>query len=313
MYHFVTLFDQHYLVQGLTLIGSLARRRVSHHVYVICIDDVTEVLLRKFNLLNVTPIGPSKYMSDDLWKVKSERSLKEFCWTMTPYAVEFILKRYTTLKYVTYIDADLYFISFPNEILDKFERSTKSVLVTEHAYSHGYDRSDTSGVYCVQFLSFKREATSSVLTDWRNECRECCSERVTDGRFGDQMYLNNWPDKFPGLIQVMNHREIAVAPWNQRRFGARRAIFYHFHGYKILNERIVSLGGYSLNNEVFRDVYIPYSKAVEESLRLLDRHHLRGIRQLSYMSFVMTSIAYFLDSLKWVGSSRILPFTLLRK
>lgn len=50
----------------------------------------------------------------------------------------------------TYIDADLYFFSSPQILID--EVGDNSVMITEHRYTEKYDQTKTSGKYCVQFV-----------------------------------------------------------------------------------------------------------------------------------------------------------------
>ena len=114
----------------------------------------------------------------------------------------------------------------------------KSVLITEHRYTKEYDQSRTSGIYCVQFMTFKNDKNGmEALNWWRNACIEWCYSRFENGKFGDQKYLDDWLNRFKGVHSLKNLGG-GVAPWNIQQYDLSKKefelIFYHFHGFKIL-------------------------------------------------------------------------------
>ncbi len=96
-------------------------------------------------LPNVRLLDLEKLETPALLQVKQDRTIVEYCWTLTPFAPRFVF------------DADLWFRKNPAPIFCEFDESGKQVLITDHAYAPEYDQSATSGQYCVQFITFNRE------------------------------------------------------------------------------------------------------------------------------------------------------------
>jgi hypothetical protein len=177
------------------------------------------------------------------------------------------------LPEATYLDADLCFYEKPSLLLTEFAQSGASVLITSHRYTPRYDQSATSGIYCVQFMTFKADGRGlAVLQWWQDRCLEWCYNRVEDGKFGDQKYLDDWLQRFEG-VHALAHIGGGVAPWNVQQYVVSNRsgklyvnewplVFYHFHGYKQYFDDTLDLGGYQLAPQEMDLLYRPYVKAL---------------------------------------------------
>ena len=114
-----------------------------------------------------------------------------------------------------------------------------------------YDQTDTSGIYCVQFMYFKNNLEGKkILSDWRKQCIKWCYNRFENGKFGDQKYLDNWPQKY-SRVHILNNLGGGVAPWNVQQYKVLKnlkflklsnktkfnLIFYHFHSVKLMSKK----------------------------------------------------------------------------
>lgn len=255
---------------------SLLKKCTNFHLYIIAFDEDCYTILKKMNLTSVTIIKLDEFETDELLKVKKERSKGEYCWTCTPYSILFCLEKYG-LESCTYLDADLFFYSDPKILID--EMGNHDVLITEHRYTKEYDQSATSGKYCVQFVTIKNTLNGIlVLKWWHNKCIEWCFAYYDDGRFGDQMYLDNWTKQFNG-VHVLRNLGGGVAPWNAQQYkfkinkGILRGVelntkkefdlvFYHFHAvyhYKKGFLREFFFEGYKLSSNTLKVIYSNYT------------------------------------------------------
>jgi hypothetical protein len=239
--HFVTLFDHNFLAAGLCLYRSLKAHGSPFQLWVVCMDALVEQRLRELALPELRLLPLAEVETDALRRVRPGRSIAEYCWTITPFAAEFVMDRAPDVERVTYLDADLYFFADPRRLLEELEGSGAHVLITRHAYSPEYDQSALSGIYCVQFVTFRNSPKGrAVMRWWQERCIEWCFNRVEDGKFGDQKYLDDWPERFPGAVHVLRREELALGPWNANRFirdDAFLPVFFHFHGLRVVSER----------------------------------------------------------------------------
>jgi hypothetical protein len=259
MEHFVTLFNSLFLPQGLALHRSMERHIQEYTLWILCVDDVAYEVLYKLALPNVRLLELAKLETAELLRVKQDRTIAEYCWTLTPFAPRFVFDADLSVARVTYVDADLWFRKNPAPIFCEFEESRKHVLITDHGYAPEYDQSAAFGQYCVQFMTFNREGGEYVRKWWAEKCVEWCYARREDGRFGDQKYLDDWPVRFYHSVHVLVQQDLMQAPWNAIRFPYSRAVVYHFHGLRLIEGgRVLLAPNYPMPKTVVEDVYKVY-------------------------------------------------------
>jgi hypothetical protein len=273
MYCFCTYFDNHYLPRGMALYQSLKQQCPSFQLWVLCMDRVCYEVLFQLKLPNVHLIPLEDFEAGDekLLRAKENRRLIEYYFTCTPSLPLFILNRYPEVDQITYLDADLFFFNSPIPLYD--EIGTYSIAIVEHRFPPHLRHSEIHGIYNVGWLSFKRdEHALACLQWWREQCLEWCYDRVEEGRFADQKYLDTWPDRFPGVV-VVRHKGANVAPWNVSNYTFRQdsegiwvdeqpLIFFHFHGLKKVNAWIYNHNladyGVRISSSLLWSIYAPY-------------------------------------------------------
>jgi hypothetical protein len=277
--HFVTLFDSNFLPMGVTLHSSLMSHAQPFHLWIVCMDELVEEQLKRISLPHVTLIPRNAIESQDVLQVKSGRTRAEYCWTLTPFTFQAVFDRDDKIERVTYLDSDLYFFSSPQILLRELDTSERHVLITEHAYDPLYSHATlVNGRFCVQFLTFRKTAQAmTVMRWWQERCLEWCFARSEDGKFGDQKYLDRWPDLFANEVHVVRQIEKTLAPWNVKYFeklfhGRLDPVFYHFHGLRIVGpNRIRMYTYYSIGAQGMK-LYQSYLSALAQSTALLRRH-----------------------------------------
>lgn len=271
MNHYCTLFDSHYLSRGLAMYESLVETGECFTLYVFCFDESSYRITTQLKLDHLIAISLEQFETEALLNVKSDRNVAEYCWTCTPFVIGHVLTQFD-VEEVTYIDADLLFFHKPSILLEEFRASGSSVLINGHKYMAEYDQSHTSGIYCVEFVTFKADQNGTrVLEWWQERCLEWCYDRFEDGKLGDQKYLDHWPEQFEG-VHVLQHIGTA-APWNVQRYhltedmkiGGQELVFYHYQGFRFIGPNQFNLSTiYRISMNVINLIYVPYIEALEK-------------------------------------------------
>jgi hypothetical protein len=290
--HYVTLFDSTFLPQGLALHASMRRHAGPFTLWVLCMDERTKVVLDGLALPEVRTIALTDVETAELLEVKPGRSRAEYCWTLTPFTPRIVFDRDHDVQRVTYVDADVFLLKSPRPIFDELEKSGKTVLITEHAYDPEYDQSELSGRFCVQFMPFVRGASEPVRQWWQDRCIEWCFARPENGKLGDQKYLDDWPERFGGLVHVLGQSHALLAPWNARRFPYSGAIAWHFHGLRLLKRGKVLLHGpYTVPEVVHRMIYLPYTQELRRSLNVLGQEVVQKRGGTGFLTWSRTFVS----------------------
>ena len=294
MENYVTFFDSLFLPQGLTLHQSMENHADKYTLWVLCVDRETFDIMVGMNLSNVKLLSLESLETDELKAIKKERTKGEYCWTLTPFAVKFVFDADESVNRVTYLDADLWFRKNPKPIFTEFEKSGKSVLITDHNFAAEWDQSDLYGQYCVQFMTFKKNDASEIVRKWWEEkCIEWCYCRVEDGKFGDQKYLDNWPNQFSDSVHILKDKELMLAPWNATRFPHGNSILWHFHGLRISGmspNNSIYYGGYPLPSTTKEYIYKPYIKEIIKQIDKLQSLDFIVKSQLTFKIGLFTNL-----------------------
>ena len=242
---------------------SLVATCPEFHLYIYAFDDTSYEILSDLNLAHASIVPLIELEDAALLAVKPTRSVGEYCWTCTPSVIKHAIERYQ-LPSCTYLDADIYFFADPAPLVD--EMGDEAILITEHRYTPEYDQTKNAGIYCVQFTTFKNdERGMNALSWWRDACIDWCFARVEEGKFGDQKYLDDWPERFQG-VHVLANLGGGLAPWNVQQYDLSdpkfEVVFYHFHGLKFIQDEMVNLGKYKLRSAVLDRIYGPYIRHI---------------------------------------------------
>jgi hypothetical protein len=268
--HYVTLFDSVFLPQGLALHHSLLEHGGDCLLWVLCLDGACHETLQRLDLPQMRLLNLAELETPELLAVKPGRSRAEYCWTLTPWSIQWVFEAEQTVQRVTYLDADVFFLKSPAPIFAEFEASGCGVLITEHGYAPEYDQTPTSGLYCVQFLPVVRGLGESILHWWRDRCIEWCFAKFENGLFGDQKYVERFASISPEVVLPVGPDSRFQAPWNCSVFKFSDAILFHFHGLRLLSRQlyIASSGAYLLPGPTMAYVYKPYCDLLNHTIEL---------------------------------------------
>ena len=247
---YCTVLTKSRLYQFLALIVSLKKvgpRRF--RFFALCVDDESYNLLKKLNWKGIT-VFHDRELDESIFSLKKERQIHEYCWTLKAIFLELVLTKYPEVQRVTYMDSDLYFWENPELIFN--EQPDCSVLLSKEEkykpeWKPNFIRRVTklTGEYNSGFISFKRdEMGTACLTWWKGKTVEACKIDPRKGIFGDQKYLNDMPQLFSNICDIVTEG-VNIGPWNYRKYTFSKKdghvyidqfplIFYHFSGVRIV-------------------------------------------------------------------------------
>lgn len=254
-------------------------------IWALCMDEQSAQILQKMQRQNIRIVSLPMFekIFPQLYEVKNERTKIEYYFTSTPFLPSYVFKIDPTVELITYIDADIYFFSNPEPLFE--ELANNSIGIIEHRFPDNLKEKYVHGKYNVGWLTFRKDVQGTKsLAWWQTRCLEWCHDYYEDGKFGDQKYLDDWPERFSG-VKVLNNKGANLAPWNVANYSYTihegkvfvdndELIFFHFHGVRRLFGRIYDsgLGHYKckLNKLLRAHIYLPYVFLLEKKCMVVD-------------------------------------------
>lgn len=249
MSDYCTFFDHDYLPQGLALWHSLRRHEPEAVCWVLAIDEETAAALRRLTPPGMRVVLYAELLATDpqLASVQSGRTRPEFIFTLKSCLCRYLLREKPGIEVLIYLDADLYFFSAPAPILH--ELGGRSVFLVPHRYPAWHDDSASYGHFNAGLLAFRNDGPGRACLDrWREQCLESCGLAAGGVRYGDQKYLDEWPERHGAAVCVSRNPGLNLAPWNWARHacvaGARGVqveggplVVFHFAQFRRVSTR----------------------------------------------------------------------------
>jgi len=272
--------DAGYLTRLLALHESLRERASQPPVFVVyCLDDEALRLLSALAPRGLEPVAFSELEAADpqLLAVRPSRSWAEYSWTAKPSMALDVLARHPEAQLAVYLDADLRFFADPMSL---FGDPAATQMLTPHRFATHHRHLAQVGTFNAGFVGVRRsEQAYDALRWWRERCLEWCHDRVEDGRYADQAYLDAWAGRFPGTL-VIDDPGVNVGPWNwdghevrvqgeDAFIDDRPLYFVHYHGVRVLEGGEVrwAPGGYLMRDGPAAALLAPYARALDRAMR----------------------------------------------
>ena len=290
--HFCIVVGKKYLIKAIALYNSLQRNSRNFHLWICCLDQLTYKTLKSMNLENINIFKVEELEDDLLRKVKKEREINEYCWTLKAPLIEYLLTTHK-LHSMVYCDSDLYFFSDPTPLFKEWHES--SVFLCPQRDLDWVEKK--YGLYQAGLIGFKNDKIGlESLRWWKKQCLEWCFAKPEDDKFGDQKYLDQLPYLFPH-IKVSKHLGINAAPWNciynndykmerinnQLYIEKDPLIAFHFACLKIFNEDefdLWSLDTLIIQGIIIREIYIPYLEEIQTVISMLRKMQPKLLNKL---------------------------------
>jgi len=282
MMRFCTLFDRHFLHRGLALYASCREHcGDDFRLSILCLDNETLLMLRALALPHTTLLTIHDLGDSEISALRDTRSRASFAWGVKPSLFLYLMRTLGDGEGLTYLDSDMFFFSNPRKLYDSL--ADVSIAITPHQFSPPNPKKEYEvGVYNAGWIYLRKDAVSrTTLERWRTQCIARCPDRYENGAFGDQRYLNEWPEC--SGARVLADRGVNIGPWNlsgKRLYKengtllieGRPLICYHFHALKMYFNRKGTLTGYpvSMRNPLLYRPYVAALNAAVERIHAAD-------------------------------------------
>ncbi|MBS5949005.1 MAG: hypothetical protein KIC47_01600 [Clostridium sp.] len=282
-YHLSMILSESNLFKLIPMYVSLENCCSDFKLCILCMNDSVYNILNKIGFKNIilVQLKDIEENNHDLLIAKSNRIFHEYCWTLKPIFLYYVINKYDDAKYYAHVDADLFFYSNLDYIFN--ENSEASIFLIDHRnsdeFKHYYE---LSGLYNTGFVGFKNNDEARVAVKlWGDRClKKCTVEYDTVNKtFGDQRYVEDWPNIFQN-VHIVNSIGANAALWNIKNYKAYKKnnivyldesplLFYHFSGIIILGEREFDLCPYyHIEDEnLINYIYDPYIRWLSESIK----------------------------------------------
>ncbi|QIZ06092.1 hypothetical protein HFZ78_04500 [Priestia megaterium] len=278
-HYYCSTYSKDYAYKGLLLYNSIEQHDKDFHFFMICLHEEAKTLFEKMNLTHATIISLEEIEKEDkeLLSVKSSRNDKEYIWTAKASVCLYLFNQFEEIDHIVWLDGDTFFFSNPEPIFTEWGEYSVTLTAEKWLKEHSM-LGETNGIYNTGFMGFKRDEYSMVCLHWfREKLIEWCFDRWEKGRWSDQVYANDWPERFQniGIIEnvgvnltpyIINYRlkESPVIKTDKDIFiNNDKIIFFHFYGFKYYDGNVFDICNYVMNcrDDVTKHIYIPYINA----------------------------------------------------
>ena len=271
-YHFTTIVSKDHLYKFIVMYTSLRAHCSSFIIYVLCANKIVYKILNDIGFENTVLVNLKDIEDGPLLEAKKDRIFHAYCWTLKPFFLYYVMVNYPNAQYFCHLDADLFFFESPDLIFN--ENAEASLFLTHHRNSKGFFKFyNLTGIYNTGFVGCKNDAIAlECVKQWKDKCIEYCpiKEDPIKRAFGDQRYVEEWPEKFEG-VHVVNTLGANTALWNITNYKVKMEkdrvyvnddvlIFYHFSGLAMANKNVFNICWYyhiDDENTIYL-IYLPY-------------------------------------------------------
>ena len=273
MKYFFTIVNYNYVLRGLTLFKSFEKIKKNDEKFIIfTVDKKSYEILKKE--VSLTSVNSEKFEYPKLKKIKNNRKINEYCWTLKPIGIDYIFKNFLDCKWVTYLDSDsMIFKSFSQEYKKNYD-----VILTPHRCQIEFFKKieNMVGNFNAGFIAFKNSKNGrNVLNFWKKKCLNWCYDTPDKTRYADQKYLNDIAKNFD-KIQTKPSVGLNLAPWNiatnEKTLEISKKLkkslsFYHMQGLKIFNKNVYNIysDDFLVKKETFESIYKPYISLLKQT------------------------------------------------
>ena len=303
---YFTLSDADFSPRTLTMLKSIRKYDRDSRLIFFHFEDLTDYQISQIHSHNIETKSIPAFIGEvDYSRLRNSRNYVELMWTLPSVLSENMIRlnKDTRITDVIYLDADLYFYASPNEIL--IEVPPGKISIVKHNFSNRLALAfPNSGTFNVSWVSFPvSEAGLECAAQWATNCNFLCPSVPTfsNGKivYGDQLYLDEWPETYKDSIHVIQNIGVGVAPWNYEnyQFSERLPftvdgipiIFFHFSSHQFGFRFARRMGRiYSAVKPIPKDLFRIYERDLSQAVSILGFRNWRS----RYQPFLIRALNF---------------------
>ena len=305
---FCVISDSNYIKFLNTLIQSMEERiPFEFKLVVLGLDNNVENYLIE-NSLNLDLINLS-YLEEkqkELLIAKKSRSKVEYFYTLSSGISNYCMINYT-YDSITYLDSDLFFFNNPEKIFSEIKGY--NVAIIPHNFTDKTKKNIKYGIYNVGWVTFNNTNEGRrCLVDWYNNCLDWCYQKLENGKYADQKYLDSWPNEYE-RVKILKNKGLNLAIWNIGNYKISKKdgeiyvdndklIFFHFAGLQIISNNYIITGlskaKVFLEGVIKFDIYSHYLKILISTKGKTLPSPKKNIHRSFLVNIIMKSYYYLL-------------------
>ena len=186
----------------------------------------------------------------------------------------------------------------------------------------------TAGRFNMEWVSFRNDQIGiEAVRWWSKKVIDWCFNRYENGKMGDQLYLNDWPNRFKNVC-IIQHKGAGLAPWNINKFkihsktdkvfvNEQVLIFYHFHGFRLTSPNtFIKAPGYFISKSGRILIYEPYMRQLQENIELIRKYDSSfnyGFSKVSFKTIILDRVMNYKILARLIDYLIILKNILIKK
>lgn len=289
MTHFCTYFDGRYAPRALLMMRSLTEVLPSARVAVLALDEQAAAV-ESHAPPDTLVVGLDALLrADAALTTASAAGQPERGWLMAlkPAWLAHALAGLPPGESLTYVDADMYFLSSPEEALTK--SATASVTLSPQRFTSPRG-DDFWGRFNAGWIGLRNDADArAFLEAWRRDCAGRMSPVYSNQKFLDRALAEH-----PG-VRVLDHPGVNVAHWNVKGVTLRECagrilvdghplVAYHMAGLFPFGfgRCVTGLGAHVLDGVLREQVYVPYLQRLRSTAQELGVPPARALDRVDW-------------------------------
>ncbi len=280
-----TLLTGKFAACSLALARSVVTENPDAVCHLYCLDQeayrfIAKLVPDRVKVFDLTMFSHAVSGVADIERLRAERTISAFCWTLKPLVVEHAMSATPGAEWYAFADSDMLVMSDP---MPRFAAAReRSAIVTPHAFRYPifWGMEHIYGHFNAGFIAFRSNSEGRRMLEWwRNRCLAHCPAQAEPDAFGDQKYVEQMVAVFGERVSI-GFPVVNTAAWNigQEKlhltgknvtWRGQTIYIHHFQGLRLLGRGWIDLYSdlFPLSESVLQLIYRPYVRALRLAIR----------------------------------------------